>query len=248
MANSADDGKPTLSRRDLLKRVGIAGAVVSVPPVLLPSEAFPAQTGPSPGTGALREALETFTAAEAETVEAIAARLIPTDASGPGATEARATRYIDRALGGALASSREAYRNGLSAIDSYSRATKGARFSELPGSDQDAVLQAMEENAATGFTPNAAAFFNLVRTHTIQGTFCDPYYGGNANFVGWDLIGYPGLRLTVSERDQRLDPGLKPTRKSAYDEAMFSSRRPARAGREGEHEGSPERKDTHHGD
>ena len=34
----------------------------------------------------------------------------------------------------------------------------------------------------------------MVRTHTLQGTFGDPYYGGNANFVGWDLIGYPGVR------------------------------------------------------
>jgi gluconate 2-dehydrogenase gamma chain len=65
---------------------------------------------------------------------------------------------------------------------------------------QDAVLTDMEKNVATGFIPNAAAFFNLVRAHAIQGTFCDPYYGGNANFVGWDLIGYPGLRVTVGGR------------------------------------------------
>ena len=50
----------------------------------------------------------------------------------------------------------------------------------------------METNVATGLHAGAATFFNLVRAHTIQGTFCDPYYGGNANFVGWDLIGYPG--------------------------------------------------------
>ena len=173
------------------------------------------------------------------------ARLIPTDANGPGATEARAARYIDRALGGALASSREAYRSGLSAIDSYARQSKGARFADLSDRDQDAVLKDMEENVATGFTPNSAAFFNLVRAHTIQGTFCDPYYGGNANFVGWDLIGYPGLRLAVSENEQRLDPRLTPTRKSAYDEPMFSNKRPARARREGGIAASGE---AHHGD
>ena len=49
MANSADDEKRSLSRRELLKRVGIAGAVVSVPPVLLPSPAFPAQAGSASG-------------------------------------------------------------------------------------------------------------------------------------------------------------------------------------------------------
>src|SRR5579871_2278857 len=51
-----------------------------------------------------REALETLTAAEADILEAFCARLIPTDANGPGAREARAAHYIDRALGGALAS------------------------------------------------------------------------------------------------------------------------------------------------
>ena len=39
----------------------------------------------------------------------------------------------------------------------------------------------------------------------MQGTFGDPYYGGNANFVGWDLIGYPGVRLAVTADEQRLD-------------------------------------------
>jgi hypothetical protein len=57
----------------------------------------------------------------------------------------------------------------------------------------------MEKNVAKGFAPNSSTFFNLVRTHTIQGMFSDPYYGGNANFVGWDLIGYPGLRMAVTE-------------------------------------------------
>jgi gluconate 2-dehydrogenase gamma chain len=247
MANDTEHGKPpALSRRELLKRVGIAGAAATVPAVLLPSRALAAQSASAPQAGPVpREALETLTAAEAEIVEAITARLIPTDAAGPGATEARAARYIDRALGGALASSREAYRSGLSAVDAYARTSKGARFVDLPDRDQDAVLKDMEDNVATGFTPNAAAFFNLVRAHTIQGTFCDPFYGGNANFVGWDLIGYPGLRLAVAEGDQRLDPRLTPTRKSAYDEPMFSNRRPARARRE---DGNAVTGEPHHGD
>ena len=53
-------------------------------------------------------------------------------------------------------------------------------------------------------TIDETPFFALVRTHTIQGTFCDPAYGGNANFVGWDLIGYPGVRLNVTAADQRM--------------------------------------------
>ena len=62
----------------------------------------------------------------------------------------------------------------------------------------------------------------MVRTHTLQGTFGDPFYGGNANFVGWDLIGYPGVRTNVSADDQRLGVKLTPNHKSAYDTEMFT--------------------------
>ena len=72
-------------------------------------------------------------------------------------------------------------------------------------------------------------FFTLVRTHTIQGTFGDPYYGGNANFAGWDLIRYPGVRLAATSDEQRMDRLPSRVRRSAYDHAMFVKRRPARA-------------------
>ena len=211
-----------LSRREWLKRAGFAGALAAANP----ARARVAR-GQTDAVG--REALETLTSAEAITLEAITARLIPTDSNGPGAAEARAVRYIDRALAGALASSRDLYRTGLTSVDAYARTSKGAVFAALPAGDQDAVLTDMEANVATGFVPDAATFFNLVRTHTIQGTFCDPYYGGNSNFVGWDLIRYPGVRLAVSANDQRLDPRLAPIRRSAYDYAMFSKRRPGQA-------------------
>lgn len=222
-----------LSRRDLLKRVGIVGAATAAGPV----EAFASPVATAAHSGAFpptqvetrREPLETLAAAEADTLEAIVARLIPTDETGPGAAEARAAHYIDRALGGALAASLDAYRTGLAAVDAHARATRGAPFARLAAQDQDGVLTDMERNTAGGFAPDALTFFNLVRAHTIQGTFCDPYYGGNAGFVGWDLIGYPGVRLAVSGNDQRLDPRLKPTHRSAYDHEMFSRKRPARA-------------------
>ena len=200
-----------VSRRDVLKRVGVAGAAAAVP-----IDAFAQAT---------REPFETLTAAEGATLEAIVARLIPTDSNGPGATEARAARYIDRALGGFLAQFLVAYRGGLSGIESYARAAKGAPFTQLSAQDQDAVLKDVESNTAKGF-PAAGLFFNVVLSHTIQGTFCDPFYGGNANFVGWDLIAYPGIRLTASANDQRMDVAPAPTHMSAYDFSMFSRKKP----------------------
>src|SRR5207247_4106568 len=115
------------------------------------------------------EALETLTAAEADTLEAIVARLIPSDANGPGATEARAAHYIDRALTGPLRASRGAYAAGLAALDAYAQTAKGAPFTKLSAPDQDMVLTDVEKNIASGFSPNASTFFNLVRAHTIQG-------------------------------------------------------------------------------
>jgi gluconate 2-dehydrogenase gamma chain len=169
-----------------------------------------------------REPLETLTAAESDTLEAICARLIPTDPNGPGAAEARAAHYIDRALGGALQSSRQAYASGLAALDRYASASRGTAFSKLSPIDQDLVLQDVASGAATGFPNGPVAFFNLVRAHTIEGTFCDPYYGGNAGFVGWDLVGYPGVRTVVTAEEQRTGIALKPNHKSAYDYAMFT--------------------------
>ena len=86
MADHSTDG--LVSRRDVLKRVGVAGAAAAVPIDAIAQ--------------ATREPFETLTAAEGATLEAIVARLIPTDANGPGATEARAARYIDRALEASL--------------------------------------------------------------------------------------------------------------------------------------------------
>ena len=214
MADPLDNVGSGLTRREWLKHAGIAGAVAAVAPVA----AFSPQGDP----------LENLTPVEAVALDAVVARLIPSDSLGPGAREARAARYIDRALGGALASSREAYRAGLAALDAYAQRTRGGLFAALRDSDQDAVLSDIERGVV-GFTPNSVTFFNLLRTHTWQGTFGDPYYGGNAGFIGWDLLGYPGLRLAVSANDQRLDPSLTPVRVSAYDLGMFSPR-PPRAG------------------
>ena len=223
-----------LSRRELLRRIGSASAAAAVPArfflPMVPAEALAAEAVQGGAAVVPPPAPEILTSAELATLEAVSGRLIPTDASGPGAIEAQAARYIDRALGGALASSREAYRSGLAALDRHAQTSKGAPFLRLSPTDQDAVLGELERNAATGFTPSAAAFFGMVLFHTVQGTFCDPHYGGNANFVGWDLIGYPGIRLGVSADEQRLGGRPAPTHKSAYDYPMFSGKRPARAG------------------
>jgi gluconate 2-dehydrogenase gamma chain len=224
----------TLSRRDLLKLAGAATIAPGAPSAPSAPHAPDAPSAPAapaaPAAPSLaaqaREPLQALTAGEADLLDAIVARLIPTDANGPGAREANAVRYIDRALAGALNASRETYRVGLAALDRYSRSSRGRPFTELSPTDQDSVLIDVETGAATGsgagFQGSSAQFFGLMRTHTWQGTFGDPYYGGNAGFVGWDLLGYPGVRTYVAPEDQRMNVVVKPMRKSAYDDEMFN--------------------------
>src|SRR6478672_3565612 len=210
-----------ISRRDLLKRAGAIGAAAAIPGTAAPDARAAAPEAQAP---ARREPLENLTAAESDILEAIAARLIPSDEHGPGAREARAAHYIDRALGGALASSRQAYASGLAALDRYATSSRGKRFLDLSNTDKDSVLIDVETGAATGFTGSSAQFFGLVLNHTRQGMFGDPYYGGNANFVGWDLLGYPGIRTMVTPADQKALEAhqLTPNHKSAYDYETFN--------------------------
>jgi len=218
IVTSETSGEQT--RRGFIRQVGLAGAAVAVSAT--PLGCTPEATESARTITARREALETLNVTEAEALEAIVARIIPTDENGPGATEARAAHYIDRALAGPLRALRTNYAAGLAAIDDYAQSSKGALFAKLTPADQDAVLRDMEANTATGFSPDAAVFFNLLRTHTIEGTFSDPYYGGNADYVGWNLIGYPGLRMGVSAEHQRLNAQPDPVRGSAYDDPMFA--------------------------
>ena len=205
-----------LTRREMLTQLGTMIGVAAGLPVAARALAR------TQGLAAVGDALMALTPAEAQTLRAIIARIIPADENGPGALEARADRFIDRALAGALKNQKAAYNSGLAAVDAYAQSSKGSPFAKLSAADQDAVLTDMQANRATGFTGGSGPFFNLVRTNTIQGTFSDPFYGGNENFIGWDLIGYPGSRIAVSANLQRMDVKPESSRKSAYDYGMFN--------------------------
>jgi gluconate 2-dehydrogenase gamma chain len=215
-ARELDNGRRAgLRRRDLLRRAGAVGAVAAVPAGLVAAPALAAQE---------RDELRALAAAEADTLNAVLNRLIPTDASGPGATEARVARYIDRALAGDFKDAAPAYAAGLAALDDYAVAKYGAAFAALPPATQDLVLGDLEAKRATGFVPDSSTFFEMVRTHALQGMFSDPVRGGNAKFAGWDLIGYPGVRMDYSARDQHLGVKLKPAHHSAADYDIFNPR------------------------
>ena len=233
-----DERPRTISRRALLRGAGAAGAAAAASAVGVTATPVTESTAPAPAesTAAITQPARTapapvvyeqLTADEAGLLEAIADHLIPDDELGPGAVAAGAVVYIDRALGGATSGSRDGYRGGLAAFDRYCRASRGAPFRELAHVDQVSALIDVETGAATGsgagFAGSSGAFFGMIRSHLLQGTFGDPYYGGNRDFIGWDLIRYPGVRTAVSPGLQtRLEAGeLEPNHRSAYDSDNF---------------------------
>jgi len=136
---------------------------------------------------------------DAATIAAFTERLMPGAADKPGALETGVLNYIDLALSGAYSDLQEFYRYGLTQLDAHCRKTYKNPFVQLSAAQQDEVLTALEEGKATGFSwPTAQVFFNTLRTHTMEGMFADPLYGGNKDFAGWRLVGFPGAQMFYS--------------------------------------------------
>jgi gluconate 2-dehydrogenase gamma chain len=156
----------------------------------------------------VRVPLRFFTAEEAHTIAAAASRIFPSDEAGPGANEAGVVIYIDRQLAGPYGrdrwrytqapfaegapelgyqgkeTPREIYRAGVKLLDGFERLDPGA---------QDRALHSIE----------TTLFFSLLRTHVIEGMFCDPMHGGNADMVGWQLIGFPGPSMSFDDEVEK---------------------------------------------
>jgi gluconate 2-dehydrogenase gamma chain len=120
----------------------------------------------------------------------------------PGASDAGVLNYIDLALAGAYADLQDFYRRGLAQLDAYCCKDYGETFVRLDAARQDEVIKALEDGKAGEFSwPTAQAFFNTVRTHTMEGMFADPIYGGNRDFAGWRLVGFPGGQPLFTPED-----------------------------------------------
>ncbi|MGA3204420.1 MAG: gluconate 2-dehydrogenase subunit 3 family protein [Bryobacteraceae bacterium] len=169
----------------------------------------------------IRVPLRFFDEREALLVSAAAARIFPSDATGPGAPEGGVVIYIDRQLAGPYgrdryrytqppfeegipeqgyqgkATPREVYREGLVLL--------GPDFDRLTPAGQDANLRKIE----------TTYFFRLLRQHTIEGMFSDPIHGGNADMIGWQAIGYPGPYMSWGDHiDQHYGKPFRPKPRS----------------------------------
>jgi gluconate 2-dehydrogenase gamma chain len=137
-----------------------------------------------------------LTAEQAKEVDAIAARIIPTD-EHPGAREAGVVYFIDMALQTFASDTKPAYEKGLIEVNELVVKTFPgvARFSAARPEQQDQILtelsaQQEREQKRLGRPPSAAPdFFQTITFHTIFGYLVAPEGGGNRDYVGWKAIG-----------------------------------------------------------
>lgn len=223
---------PSKERRSLLKAVALG-----VPSTVVGVQAYARQTPPaqsSPDTRPVaaspdtrRKTFRFFNTQEAETMDAVVARLIPADDLGPGAKEAGVTSFLDDQLAGAWGNGdhfyrqgpfepgtpeqgyqlsftpAEMYRHGLASLSQTAQQQHGAPFAALSADQQDALLRAMQAGELDFSPLPAAVFFAALLDGTMEGFFSDPLYGGNADMVGWKLVGFPGAHASFANDIER---------------------------------------------
>jgi len=130
--------------------------------------------------GSTADGFVALTPAEARAMRAFAAQIIPSDTSLPGADEAGAVHFIDRAFGKPFfADVVPVVRAGLADLDARAHTLGERDFASLSPGRQVAIMRQVEG------TP----FFAAARMLVVIGTFADSAYGGNTQGAGWTIVG-----------------------------------------------------------
>jgi gluconate 2-dehydrogenase gamma chain len=116
------------------------------------------------------------------TLAAICDQIVPAD-DFPSASEAGVLTYIDRQLARHYRRHRDAYRAGLEQADAMSKKRYGREVAALSGAQQLEAVKAIEREAQ--------GFFELVRSHTLEGYYGTPRHGGNRDEASWRMLGLP---------------------------------------------------------
>lgn len=166
------------SRRDFLKSGGsaIGAAWLTANTSLILAGCKTAQTKLEGQVG-----YENITSYEAIEFAAVVDQIIPPDET-PGASDTGVVYFIDVALGGFMAGAAPGLRQGLDDLQKRTELSdhQNIRFSELSFEQQTVILKELENTD----------FFGTLHFLTLLGMFCLPKYGGNRDYVGWDLLGF----------------------------------------------------------
>ena len=123
---------------------------------------------------------EYLTEEQARTLTAICDRIVPAD-EFPSASQAGVLNYIDRQLMRHYRKHRHAYRHGLEDVETASRKRFGGDLASLTQQQQLEMVSELEKQNRS--------FFDLVRSHTLEGYYGSPRHGGNRDAVSWQMLG-----------------------------------------------------------
>lgn len=105
----------------------------------------------------------------------------------------------------------EVYQMGVRLIDTFAQERFGRPVVDLGEDEQDEIVHALLANEASGFEVfSPRAFFHTLRRHVDEGMFSDPLYGGNHDFAGWRLIGFPGSQRAYTVAELRTPGSSRP--------------------------------------
>src|SRR6266852_9490246 len=178
-----------LCRRDFLSRGSAAVSAVWLS-AHWPAMVAAAEHAHQAAKSATPPKFQFFTPEQAVEIDAITARIIPSDDT-PGAREAGVVYFIDRGLATFASDDQRTYQAGLPEMQArVSEMFPGvARFSALTPEQQDEVLHSFDEQPETSQKgsrpgrqpfrprPGAQTFFETLRQHTIAGFLIDPESG-----------------------------------------------------------------------
>ncbi len=130
--------------------------------------------------------------AEKRTLGHLCEQIIPKD-EYPGALELGVVNFIDRLLKEAHPDWLAVYRTGLHSTDASAQAEHAKPFAELDPAQQIELMKKMERGQLPGlewYGLPSGEFFQMVLSHTMQGYYGHPQWGGNRNKESWKMIGY----------------------------------------------------------
>ena len=168
------------NRRAFLRAAVAAGAAWTAADLLAVEDALAWAADQTAKTGS-SGSFTVLSAADAEALDALSARIIPSVDGRPGAHEAGVVFFIDKALATFNAGQKKMYADGVQDLNRRAaRKWKGsASFAKLTPAQQDELLHDIEKSP----------FFQAARFDTIIGTFALPAWGGNRDYVGWHMLG-----------------------------------------------------------
>ena len=167
------------NRRTFLRAAAVAGAAWVTADLGQVEEAL-AWAGHQ--TGKADAVLTVLTRAQADVLDALTSRILPALDGRPGAHEAGAVYFIDRALATFNANQKQVYGDGIADLNRRAglKSKASTTFAALTPAQQDEVIRDIEK------TP----FFEAARFDTIVGTFALPTWGGNRDYAGWHMLGF----------------------------------------------------------